>query len=188
MGHAIHYIEVDEKANKNSVMTDIHEHARRDGDSGYSSKMTWHDEISPLLSREEAEAFIEAHDKGFYDDHAVRFFDYSGATKTAKITEYEMKIAELMKAKQKYIAEHSVRNFQAKYIGCPKCGSKINKDYLRAERCPLCGMELRSQTTLDKIKWFDTKIEDYRNRVDMEKMKQKNKAKIKWLVKYEYHC
>jgi hypothetical protein len=187
MGHAIRYIEVEEKANRKSVMADIQEHARENGD-GYSSKMTWHDDISPLQSRDEAKTFIEAHDNGFYDDHAVRFFDYSGATKTAKIKEYETKIAELMKSQQKYIAEHSVRKFQAKHIGCPKCSSKINKDYLRTERCPLCGTDLRSKTTLDKIAWFGTKIEELHNRIDTEKMKQKNKAKIKWLVKYEYHC
>lgn len=136
---------------------------------------------------EEAEAFIEKYD-GSYNDHAVRFYDYSGATQTAKITEYEKKIAELMKARTNYIAEHSVRTFQAKYIGCSKCGSKINKDYLRAERCSICGTDLRSKTTLNKIEWYGIKIEELHNQIETEKKKQKNKAKIKWLIKYEYHC
>lgn len=55
MGHSIHYIVVDEKANRKSVMADIQEHARRDGD-GYDSRMTWHDSQPPLATKEEAEA------------------------------------------------------------------------------------------------------------------------------------
>lgn len=186
MGHAIHYIVVDEKANRKHVMADIQDDARENGD-GYHSKMTWHDEISPLSSREEAETFIEAHDNGFYDDHAVRFYDYSAAAETDKIKETKERLAELMKAKQDYIAEHSVRKFQAKHIGCQKCGSKIAKEYLRGERCPVCGMDLRAQSTLNRIDSFNERIDGLRDRIEAEKRKQKTKAKIKWLVKYEYH-
>ena len=97
-------------------------------------------------------------------------------------------MAEFKKSKSEYIKEHSVKNFQAKHIGCLKCGSKLNKDFLNYDKCPLCGTDLRSKTTLEKIKWFDEKIKDYQNRIETEKRKQKSKAKIKWLIKYEYHC
>ena len=93
-----------------------------------------------------------------------------------------------MKGRTEYISAHSVRKFQAKYIGCQKCGSKINKEYLRGERCPMCNTDLRSETTLKKIEWYGEKIDEYHSRIEAEKRKQQNKAKIKWLVKYEYHC
>lgn len=186
--HALHWIVEEENVNRTAVMDRIRRHAEQDGDCGYSSRFTWHDKVAPLASLEEAEKFISAHDRHFYDDHAVRFYDYSGATKTAKITEYETKVSEFKKAKSDYIKEHSVKKFQAKHIGCPKCGSKLNKNYLNYDKCPLCGTDLRSKTTLEKIKWFDEKIKDYQSRIETEKRKQKNKAKIKWLIKYEYHC
>ncbi len=187
MGHSINYIEVEEKANRKHVMEDIQEVAERYGD-GYHSRMTWHDNVSPLQSKDEAKTFIEAHDNGLYDDHAVRFYDYSAAVKTDKIKEYETRLSELMTAKQEYIAEHSVRKFQANYIGCAKCGSKIAKAYLRGERCPVCGKDLRAQSTLNRIDSFNERIDGCRDKIEAEKMKQKSKAKIKWLVKYEYHC
>jgi hypothetical protein len=184
--HNIHYITCDENANRKGIMADIAEHAREDGD-GYSSRFTWHDNIPPYESYEKAEEAIKMLDRGFYDDHAVRFYDYSKAEKTAKMAEYEAKVIELWEGKKKYAQEHSVHTFQAKFIGCPKCESKLNKQYFRGNNCPLCQTSLLSKTTLDKLKWYDEKIADYRNRIEEEKRKQKKKAVIKWLIKYEYH-
>lgn len=186
MGHQIYHITCKENVNRSVVMANIAAHAKREGD-GYSSKMTWHDRVAPLESEEEAENFIKSHDNGWYDDHAVRFKDYSKAVKTKKIEEYEAKIKELAQAKADYQKAHSIRNFQAKLVGCPKCNSKLNKEYLRGDSCPLCRADLRSKTTLDKLKWFEDKISDYRNRIEAEKKKQKNKVTIKWLIKYEFH-
>ena len=66
MGHAIHWnVVLAEKIDKTAVMDSILRHADRDGDCGYNSRFTWHDEVSPLSSIEEAEAFIRDHDRGF---------------------------------------------------------------------------------------------------------------------------
>lgn len=186
MGHNIHYIICDENAKRAVIMADIAEHAKRDGD-GYTSRFTWHDNIPPYESIEKAEEAIKMLDRGWYDDHAVRFYDYSKADKTAKIKEYEAKVVELWEGQKKYRAEHSVHNHQAKLIGCPKCESKLNKKYFSGNRCPLCRTSLLSKTTQDKLKWYEDKIADYRNRIEEEKRKQKKKAVIKWLIKYEYH-
>ena len=183
--HNIHYITCDEKVSKTSIMAEIQEQAELDGD-GYCSKFTWHDNIKPFDSYEKAEQFIKTVDNGWYDDHAVRYKDYSHV-KSAKVDEYEAKIAELRKAQGEYEKIHSARSFSAKYIGCSKCGSKLNKAFLIGELCPVCVSDLRSQTTLEKIRWYEDKIKDYRNRIQAEKMKQEKKAKIKWLIKYEYH-
>ena len=184
--HNIYYITYAENADRRRVMADIAEHASEDGD-GYSSRMTWHDNLHPFATEELARKFIESVDNGWYDDHAVRFYDFSAAEKTAKIKEYEGKVAELLRAEKEYRDEHSVRKFQAKFVGCPKCGSKLCKDYIRNEKCPLCGTDLRSKTTLDKIAWYQQKRKEYQDRIEAEKQKQKSKCKIKWLVKYEYH-
>ena len=184
--HNIHYLTYAEKVNRKEVMADITEMARSDGD-GYSSRMTWHDEVEPFETYEEAKEFIRSRDNGWYDDHAVRFKDYSKATKTAKMEEYEKKVAELAKASLKYRNEHSIHNFKAKHIGCPKCNSKLNKAYIVGEKCPLCRADLRSQTTLDKIKWYEKKIGEYNEKIEAEKRKQKKACKIMWLVKCEYH-
>jgi hypothetical protein len=167
-------------------MAEVEYLAERDGD-GYSSRITWHDNIPPFETREEAEKFIESKDNGWYDDHAVRFKDYSKATKTTKILEYEAKIEELRKAGREYRDAHSIHNFKAKFVGCPRCESRLNKEYIVGERCNLCSCDLRSKTTTDKIKWYEDKIKEYYSRIEAEKTKQKKNCQIMWLVKIEYH-
>lgn len=186
MSHNIGYLTCTDPVNKASVIADIAEIAERDGD-GYASHMTWHDSVQPFETEEEAHEFIKAHDNGWYDDHAVRFYDYSKAQKTPKIAELEARANELMKAKMQYIKDHSVQRLQAKYIGCPKCGSRLSKSHLRGAKCPLCYTDLRSETTIKKIEWYEQKIEDCRKRQEAERMKQKKSRRVMWLVKYEYH-
>lgn len=184
--HSINYITCDEKTNKALIMNDICEEAAREGD-GYHGTLVWHDNTPPLNSYAEAMEFIKRHDNGWYSDHAVRFRDCS-TIKSAKIDEYKKKLDELDKASRKYRNEHSVHSFTAKHIGCMNCGSKLNKEYLNGEKCPLCKTDLRSKTTMDKLRWFEQKITEYHKRLMEEQTKQGKKAKIKWLVKYEYHC
>lgn len=184
--HNIHYIVEAENVNRTKVMDRIVAHARRDGD-GYASKMTWHECTPPLSSEDAAKKWIDEKDNGWYDDHAVRFYDYSNVKKSAKIEQYEKKIAELKQASKEYEKAHSVHSFKAQYIGCPKCGSKLNKDCFTGERCPLCHTELRSETTTSKLEWYKHQVLKLKVKIEEEQVKSKNKAKVMWLIKYEYH-
>lgn len=80
------------------------------------------------------------------------------------------------------------KNQKAAYIGCRSCGSKLNKDKLRGESCPLCYSDLRSATVLNRIDGFDKKKDELLSKIEIEQVKQKKKAEVKWLVGYEYHC
>ena len=76
---------------------------------------------------------------------------------------------------------------KAAYVGCSSCGSRLNKEKLRGEKCPLCGTDLRSQSTLDRLKALRSKHLEIMSQLEDERCKDKNKATIKWLVKFEYH-
>lgn len=85
----------------------------------------------------------------------------------------------------KYKETHSVKKFKAKYIGCEKCGSKVNKDYIKYELCPVCNNDLRSKTTrmilnqyLDKKNALIKEFQEKTNTL-------KGKGPIKYLVMYE---
>jgi len=184
--HNIHYWVYDGKCDRSKVLADIQRVAESDGD-GYSGPLKWHDEVLPLKNKEEAENWIRAHDKGWYDDHAVLFYDYSDAKETKKMENLKKKGAELAERLVAFENEHSVRKFKAEYIGCSNCGSKVAKKYLRSERCPVCGSDLRSESTLKKIKELNDKVIQTREEYRAEGEKQKSRAKIKWLVKFEYH-
>jgi len=184
--HNIYYWDFDENCDRKSVLMDIQDLARHDGD-GYSGPLKWHDEVKPVRNRDEAEKWIQSHDKGFYDDHAVRYYDYSKATETKKIADLKTRASECATKVAEYKKAHSVRNFKAEFLGCQKCGSKVSRKYLRSECCPLCGNDLRSPTTLSKIKELEEKRQGLFDRIKEETEKQTNNRTVRWLVKFEYH-
>ncbi len=187
MSHIVGYLEVSEKCNRTDVLSRIMEEAEREGD-GYPGWVKWHEEVSPLENRDAAERWISDHDKGWYDDHAVRFYSYYKAKQTKKMEEYQSKIKETRDKADKYVVEHSVRKQKAAYIGCGKCGSKIAEEYLRSEYCPVCRNDLRSKTTIDTLNGYEEKIKSLQQKIEEEKKKQKDARVTLWLVKYEYHC
>lgn len=138
--------------------------------------------------------YEEAYDKinsarnGGYEGWAVKFYDYSNVTPTKRVNELMEKKAETERNREAYINAHSVRTLKANLIGCQKCGSKLRKDFLKANYCPVCHSDLRSETTLETIKRYNARIENYEKMIAEEKKKQKKQAKIMWLVKFEYHC
>ena len=184
--HNINHWSMDEKCDRKQVLWDIQEVAERDGD-GYSGPLKWHDEVPPLKNREEAEKWIQAHDKGWYDDHAVRYYDYGAVKVTKRMEDLKKRGVELNQKLLDFEKEHSVRCFKAEFIGCSNCGSKVAKKYLRSDRCPVCGSDLRSESTLKKIKEYESRIIKARDEFREEQEKQKDGRKVRWLVKFEYH-
>ena len=70
------------------------------------------------------------------------------------------RIAALDERRRKFQEERSVRSFVAKTIGCKKCGSTLAKDFLKDDFCPLCGNDLRSQSTLDGLAQMDASMKE----------------------------
>ena len=75
MGHNIHFAEYSENVNKKQVQAEWDDYAAKEdwqeGSSGLGSDIRWIDHICE--SREEAEEYIRSHDKGWYDQLAVKF-------------------------------------------------------------------------------------------------------------------
>lgn len=135
----------------------------------YHGCLTIHDK-KVYKDYEAALEAIKHLDKGWYDDHVVMYYGISD--------EGRKKIREWDKKRTSYIEAHSIHKRTSNYIGCPGCGSKLNLGYLRGEKCPLCGKELRPYSTIEKICWYDNKIEECTKKYRQEY----------WLAKIEYHC
>lgn len=73
MGHAIDYRDYHCSTSEKSILKDLNSFAYDPQEtSGYHGNMTFHKE--PVYrNREEAEEAINKLDKGWYDDHAVRY-------------------------------------------------------------------------------------------------------------------
>lgn len=158
---------------------------RHSGD-GYGTDRIAFSHREPFANQEAAEAWIREND-GWYKGIAVQFYDYSKCKTTKKMETLQDRIADNKAKKHEYIKTHSVRVFKAEYVGCSCCGSKLKRELLRSERCPVCYEDLRAKSTLDRIQGFDKKEKELRAQIEAEKQKDKKNATVKWLVKYEYH-
>lgn len=185
--HNICYMDEPENVNRRRVMDDIERIAEVDGDGSYSGPMHWHDDLPVYKDREAAEAKIKELDKGWYDDHAVRYYDFSTAQPTKRIGELQAKVRETQDKCTAYARAHSVLTFKADYIGCGNCGSKLSRKHLHGDYCPVCRSDLRSETTQKKLREYGAKIDSLRDQIEAEKRKQTKARRVMWLIKYEYH-
>ena len=77
-----------------------------------------------------------------------------------------------LKAQKKKLKDyehvHSCKQFKAKLIGCPNCGSKVNKDFIKNEECPICGTNLQSPTTRKTIEGYKAAIRELEKQIKAE--------------------
>lgn len=186
MGHAINYYSV---AKRSEIMKIAEQHAMhytdmQENPSGsYHGNMTIHDDII-CDSREEAETLIESLDRGFYDDHAVRYKIEAEPSKQM-IAERE-RADKIMQARLEYEAKHSLFNRKSKFVGCKNCGSKLSLEHLSDYKCPVCGDDLRADYIVERLhKYGDDYKESLRR---YSELKRKQKCPTMWLVKVEVHC
>lgn len=202
MGHQIHYSSYPEKVNKKSVQRFWDDYAAhedwQEGCIGLSRDIRWIDHVCE--SEEDAEAYISIHDRGGYDQLAVKYKDTSGIPTTSATKERLIRQIESYRAKYaEYDKAHSVTNQKAILITCPFCNSKLAKAYLgkargrvRANGCPVCeATDIRAEYVVKQLASFEEKIATWSTELKEEEKKLakkvSNKAQIKWLVKVEYH-
>lgn len=197
MGHSIECYDFDVKVDKRTIENEMNQRAREEGNYHHDlgSPIRWLPGICE--DREQAYERIRSNDTGWYDQLAVQYKAYPpaklGESKTIatlreRIEKEKAKYADYEKA-------HSIKTFKAEFVGCPHCGSKLKKELMKTEVCPLCRTDLRSKTTLDTLARYASNIEELEKSLkkaiaeETRKQNKKNEkaVKIKWLVKIEYH-
>lgn len=142
------------------------------------------DNLSIFDSREEAENYINNHSEEFYRrfNVGVKYKNYDNIKPTKNMQNLERRISETEKKMKDYEKAHSVSTFKAEFVGCPDCKSKLKRDLLKSEKCPVCGTDMRSNTTITTLDNYKKKIKELKKQYTEEQKKMKNKAEIYWLV------
>lgn len=189
MGHVYDFAVFPEKTSKEKMFKSSQEFAffnvdREENPSGsYFNQWIQHSEV--LDSESEAESFLNR--QGIYVDGCVRFRE--PAKPSAKMINLEERIKTTRQKKHKFDKVHNVTSRKSAFIGCNNCGSKIARNYLRGDYCPVCNKDLRAEYIVKKLKEYDEKIEFLKEEYKKEKKKQaKKRSVVKWLVKTEVHC
>ena len=193
MGHNIDHWQKPENFDKKVFEAGINDYVRQhtlgEGGHGLDSPIRWIDHICD--NYEDALEYIRSHDRGWYDQLAVKYYDYPKLEPTKTMITLQERLKAEREKRVAYAAAHAVSTFKAEYIGCPECGSKLKRTLLRGNSCPLCHAEMRSKTTMETLQRYDANCDELAKKIKAEERKMQEKmrkqAKVVWLIKTEYH-
>lgn len=114
----------------------------------------------------------------------IPFLDTNSLPNDKRLLELEKRLQDEISKRNAYCNAHNVQNLQAKYISCKRCGSKVNKDYIRNNSCPVCRNNMLSDTVQKRLDAFSTRIVGLKASIVAEKEKRAGKAPTRYLVVY----
>lgn len=126
--------------------------------------------------------------RGSYNDFAIPFYESIKQEPTKQMQNIEKRLDKIIVDREEYEKKHSIKNLSSKLVTCKHCESKLAKDFLKRNNCPVCGKDLRSQYILDRIIKYDEDYKKLNKQLVEIKKKRNKKGPIKWLVKVEVHC
>lgn len=187
--HNIEYFTYPENVKKDIVQKEL-DHVvacedYKEGCKGLGQPIRWLENLGICADYESAEKLLRVNDRGWYDQLAVRFYEpipFKGKA-VDELAERAQKAGDAYRK-----ADNAVwaSGFKSEYVGCRSCGSKLKRELLRTNLCPVCRADLRPDSTLKLI-------DVARNKWRLAQMahdgyiKQHAKKCVKWLVKIEYH-
>ena len=192
MGHCTDYIVVDEKKDIMEVARDFafYNTDRYENPSGRYNNIL--DVLESTIYEDYDDAYLKASElersRGSYNDFAIPFYSSIKQEPTKQMLNIEKRMDKIIVDKEEYNKKHSIKNLSSKLITCKHCESKLAKDFLKRNNCPVCGKDLRSQYILDRIKKYDDDYKKLNKQLTEIEKKRNKKGPIKWLVKVEVHC
>lgn len=193
MSHNIEYYSYPITKKQSAIESELQAYAKRktyeEGGGGLYHSIRWYEDVCEDYAS--AQSFIDSHDKGWYDQLAVKFRHFDKPISSTRLSDLKAKASEARQKLHELESKVAFSEFKSQYISCKKCGSKLNKDYIKKNFCALCGHDMRSDTTKNAIAKLQEKVESLEKTIREEEkklaVKKAKEAKVYWLVKIEYH-
>ena len=171
------------------VQADLDAHAayedRGEGCKGLYNRIRWLDSLGIFKDYDEALKAIQRNDRHGYDQLAVRFYTYQ-KIQNRKIDELEEKVKAAQIAYTDKARHLWAKDGKSEFVGCKGCGSKLKRELISSNQCPLCFKDLRPETTLKAIRAAKERFDKAEK--EMKDFKYaKSPRRVNWLVKIEYH-
>lgn len=186
--HNIEHRDYPENVNRNEVKASLDNYVAhadwQEGCSGLYKNIRWEAGII-CPSEESAEKWLEEHDRGDYDNLAVRYRAPKGTSK--KLEELQKKRSEKWEEWYKEEYKKYFADFKSTLVTCKECGSKVNVQYIISHDCPVCKADMRSNTEKKRVAALKTAEEKLESAIAAENERLAKRGEIRWLVKFEYH-
>lgn len=114
----------------------------------------------------------------------IPFLDTDSLPNNKRLLTLEKRLQDEIAKRDAYRSAHNVQNLQAKYISCKRCGSKVNKDYIRNNICPVCRNNMLSDTVQKRLDAFNARIDGLKASTAAGKERRAAKAPTRYLVVY----
>lgn len=187
MGHSIEYADYPESVNKKKVQQMWNHTAAcegwQEGVRGLPGEIEW----LPVIcgTYEEAKDYIQQRDDGNYRQLAVRY--RAPADEAPQyLVDARLALGESRMRLSKANAFH-FSTAKSAFIGCKACGSKLSREHLRSNFCPLCRADLRPASKLAEVKRVQAVVQKAEKRLEDAEKRAAANGKLRWLVKVEYH-
>lgn len=199
MSHAVAMLTFDENMAKSKIQAECDEWGNYNCDAqerggcygGLGSSINFTSLV--FNSHDEAEEYLEG-TIGRYRQTAVRYKVYPKFEPSNVILNLERRSKEYSERIQELNKPHYANVKQAT-VKCKNCGSALATSYCGSSyynKCPICGNDLRPESTLTKIKQYNATIQELdRKRADeIKKQNAKNESRVtyRWMVCCEVHC
>lgn len=187
--HNIEHYSYDENIKRDWVQQKLDAYVKaetyHEGGHGLDKPIRWLDSEPICPDYDTAITVIEKRDRGWYDQLAVRYYEPAPGFTSKKYTELREKTRAAYDA---YLAKNSIwaRGLKSEYVGCKKCGSKLKREYINTNKCPVCHAELRPESTLKSVEAAQARWKKAQA-VENAYKNDHAKKKVMWLVKIEYH-
>ena len=187
--HNIEYFTYDENIKRDWVQSELDHYAAcegyLEGCKGLSGKIRWLDTLDIFADYDSAQKAIEAQDKGWYDQLAVRYYEPKRGFTNKRLEELRKKEIDALDA---YHQKDGVwaKTLKAEYIGCKTCGSKLKRKLIQTNRCPVCHNDLRPDSVLARVNAAEYRWKKAQATCNSYILDHAQKV-VKWLVKIEYH-
>lgn len=163
----------------------VQNETRGEGGHGLDKDIRWLEKLPVCKDYDQAVRTIEINDKGWYDQLAVRYYDHSSKFNNKKLEWLKEREKDALAA---YREKDGIwaKNLKAEFVGCRTCGSRLKREYIQSNCCPLCKHDLRPDST---IKAVESALNRYKKAEAARNSYVCDHAPktVKWLVKIEYH-
>lgn len=188
--HNIEHYNYPENISKKDVFAKlnhyVHVQTEAEGGTGLE-QIRWLDDVI-CDSYDDAKKYIEEHDRGWYDQLAVRYRETS-VPKTKGYLALVARRKELSVVLNEKKSKIHYAHAKSALVSCKVCGSKLATKFITSNYCPMCRNDLRPESILNSIKTSERMLKEVNKKIKNAEIafSKKQKAGVRWLVKIEYH-